>query len=131
MPWWNTVFNTLHQGQILQTPGRGLDGGGRQRDFLIYQIQSNKIFIISGSTRVLLTDECFNSIENYFIQYPLGFLRIASLHDNKAFDNSADQIIREATGSSLARGNYVCAILVYCELVHYSMQRGRKIIVLA
>ena len=35
-------------------------------------------------------------------------------------------LIREATGSELARGNYICSILEHCGLVRYSMRGNQK-----
>ena len=130
MAWWNIVFDKITQGQILQTPGRGLDGGSKKKDFLIYEKRVDKINVISGATKVPLIPECFNSIEIFFQNHPGGYLRVAALHDNEAFENSADKLIREATGSQLARSNYVCSILVYCHLPSYAMQGNRKVVVL-
>lgn len=43
--------------------------------------------------------------------------------------DSADEVIRQKTGSNLARGNYICAILEHCGLVKYEMLAHKKVIV--
>lgn len=65
-------------------------------------------------------------IEEAFITNPSLWLRIAALHDNEPFENSVDKVVREATGSQLARGNYISSILEHCGLVRYAMRGNKK-----
>ena len=130
MPWWNVVFRSLNIGDTLFTPGRGLDGGNRRRPFTIISIESSSITIKSGKSSIRIEKECFDAIEDSFRENLEVKLRVASLHTNEPFPNSADELIRNATGSSLARGNYVCSILERCNLVRYSMLGNKKVIVL-
>jgi hypothetical protein len=125
MPWWNALINQINENDILYTPGRGLDGGNRRKNFLINHITKNKITIISGGSLVPLDRECFDIIENVFLQNPFLWLRTASLHE-EPISGSADELIRVGTGSDLARGNYICAILQHCGLVRYSMRGNQK-----
>ena len=127
MPWWNAVRQVLVVGNTLMTPGRGMQGMG-QRPFIVEGIEPDKILVHSGNHKIPLSIQCFDAIEQAFRHDPHIKLRIASLHSNEAFPDSADAVIREATQSSLARGNYVCSILVHCKLVKYVMQGGRKCI---
>ncbi|MCL5063433.1 MAG: hypothetical protein M1443_09605 [Nitrospirae bacterium] len=69
---------------------------------------------------------CFDTIEDAFNNNHDLWLRVASSHDNEPFENSVDKLIRAATGSNLARGNYVCSILEKCGLVRYAMRGNRK-----
>lgn len=50
---------------------------------------------------------------------------MASSH-GEPFEGSADALIRERTGSDLARGNYVCSILVHFGLLVYAMHGNQK-----
>jgi hypothetical protein len=133
MTWWDTVINTLKEGDKLFTPGRGPDGGNKKRPFWIEKKLSIKIYIKSGKIEtplIPIEKECFDFIEQAFNQNKFLQLRVASKHDNEPFENSADQLCRIKTGSNLARGNYVCSILEYCKLVKYSMYGNKKTIVL-
>jgi len=130
MTWWDTVVNTLEEGDELFTPGSGLDGGKKKKPFWIYKILPKELKIISGGTPVPLIKDCFDIIENVFNEFKFKSLRVASLHTNEPMENSADKLIREGTKSQLARGNYVCAILEHCGLVKYSMYGNKKIIIL-
>ena len=130
MSWWDVISETTNTGNILFTPGRGLDGGNKKKPFKVISIGNSGIIIQSGSYPINIEKECFVAIEKVFQDNPKAQLRVASLHSNEPFKNSADAIIRTATGSNLARGNYVCSILEYCGLVKYSMQVNKKVIVL-
>jgi len=130
MPWWDVISKTIHVGDILFTPGKGLEGGKKKKPFKVISMEQSGVVIQSGGSSIHIETECFNAIEKAFQDNPEAQLRIASLHGNEAFKNSADAIIRTATGSNLARGNYVCSMLEYCKLVKYSMQVNKKVIVL-
>ncbi len=130
MSWWDTVVGKLKKGDELHTPGRGLTGGNRKKPFIIDSLDHSCIIVQSGQSMIPLIKECFDVVEDYFKANPLGWLRVASKHDSEPFDNSADKLMRDATQSQLARGNYVCAILVNCGLTMYAMQVNKKVIVL-
>jgi hypothetical protein len=125
MSWWEIVLGRLNPGDKIFTPGRGLQGL-QKKPFSILSKDSLKIIIESGSYPIPLEKLCFDTIEKAFHKNPLFWLRVASLHDNEPLENSADKLIREATGSQLARGNYACSILEHCGLVRYSIRANRK-----
>jgi len=128
MKWWEKVHQTINEGDVLYTPGRGLDGGNKRKPFTIISRQYSNIVIQSGSFPILIERHCFDVIEEAFSENPERLLRVASSHSNEPFKNSADEIIRNRTGSNLARGNYVCSILQHCGLVKYSMAINKKVI---
>jgi hypothetical protein len=115
----------MNVGSELFTPGRGYQAA-RKSPFKILLRDPNKIIIRSGKSKISLEKDCFDVVENAFSQNPVLWLRVASLRENEPFENSVDKLIREATGSQLARGNYICAMLECCGLVRYSMQRNKK-----
>ena len=125
MSWWELVSGKVNPGDKLFTPGRGLQGL-RKKAFSILSKGSSKIIIASGSSRIPLDRLCFDTIERAFHKNPYIWLRVAALRDNEPLKDSADKLIREATGSQLARGNYVCSILEHCGLVRYSMRGNQK-----
>lgn len=125
MSWWDEIQEKINSGDVLYTPGRGLQRTGK-KPFRIISKDLFKLIITSGASNIPLEKQCFDKIEEAFSGNPLLWLRVASLHDREALENSVDKLIREATGSQLARGNYICAILEYCELVRYSMSGNRK-----
>lgn len=127
MHWWNSVIASINREDVLQTPGTV--NGARRKTFRILFKDTSLIRIDSG-TPIPLEKPCFDVIEAAFNQNATLWLRIASVQDNEPLPNSADKLIREATGSNLARGNYVCAILEHCGLVKYSRQGNWKVIVL-
>ena len=128
MAWWDSVYKMINMGEVLYTPGRGLDGGNKKKPFSIISKEISKIIIRSGNSKVPLVRKCFDVIEESLTNRKYLWLRVASSHDNEAFENSADKLIRQATKSSLARGNYVCALLENCKLVKYSMMVNKKVI---
>ena len=125
MSWWDEIQEKINSGDVLYTPGRGLQRIGK-KPFRIISKDLFKLIITSGASKIPLEKQCFDKIEEAFSGNPLLWLRVASLHDREALENSVDKLIREANGSQLARGNYICAILEYCELVLYSMSGNRK-----
>ena len=128
MSWWETLLSTIKPGDIVYTPGRGLDGGSKRRPFTVASIDAFKIDVLSGKSKVPLHRECFDVAEDALVNRKHAWLRVAALHSNDTFSDSLDQLIRSATKSELARGNYVCALLERCGLVKYSMQGRRKVI---
>ena len=88
----------------------------------------SKIIVGSGSSKIPLIKQCFDVVENNLVSKEGFWLRVASIKENLPLDDSADKLIREATKSQLARGNYVCAILEHCGLVKYSMMVNKKVI---
>lgn len=128
MAWWDLVIEQLAVNEEIMTPGAGIDGGGRKRPFYVQRISPLRITITSGEAEVPIEKECVDALEAAFTANPLASFRAASLHANEPFPDSADALIRQTTGSSLARGNYVCAILERVNLVSYGMQGRRKII---
>ncbi len=130
MAWWDTVISTVASGDVLLTPGRGIPPVGR-KPFKIITKTSSQLTIASGKSKIRLEKVCFDAIEKAFDEKPYLWLRVASLHDNEPFENSVDQVIRQTTGSKLARGNYVCSILEYCGLALFSMRGNQKGIELA
>lgn len=129
MFWWNSITSSLSAGQVLRTPGRGIPPT-HWGTFTICTINPSEIIIESGQDQIILEKLCFDIVEQTFITNPASRLRVASLHDNVPLPDSVDKLIRNATGSNLARGNYVCSILVQCKLVKYAMNGRQKIIVL-
>jgi hypothetical protein len=128
MHWWNRVLDMIRTGDLLFTPGVGIDGGNRKRPFCIHSTSMRFIEILSGKAFIKLEKACFDVIEEAFHQNKSLWLRCASIKANEPLENSADKLIRERTGSRLARGNYVCSILEKAELVTYSMRRNKKCI---
>lgn len=128
MSWWDIVSTSFKNGDKLFTPGRGLEGGNKKRPFTILSKDSSKIVIHSGDYNVPLVKECFDVVEKALVKETYRCLRVAALKDNEPLDDSADKLIRQATKSNLARGNYVCAMLEHCKLVKYAMQGNRKVI---
>ena len=129
MSWWDVVSRKLKRGDILFTPGKGKEELGR-KPFDILSITSSSLKIHSGDYPISLGRECFDAIEAEYNKNPFASLRVAAIKENDPLDGSADKLIREATGSNMARGNYVCAILKHCGVVRYEMQGRRKCIVL-
>jgi hypothetical protein len=127
MPWWDSIYECVNQGDVLNTPGT--IRGARRKNFTIILKDASVIKIDSGSP-IKIPKECFDTIETAFNQNPNLWLRVASIKDNEPLPNSADRLIRDATGSNLARGHYVCAILEHCGLVDYSSRGQWKVIVL-
>jgi hypothetical protein len=120
MSWWQKVLETIEVGDELFTPGRGMEGN-RRSPFWVREKKEVAIVIKSGNSRINIERDCFDVIERALEGKRFSQLRVASLRDNEAIENSADQLIREITGSSLSRGNYVCAILERTGLVRYVM----------
>jgi len=130
MAWWDSAYKIINMGDVFYTPGRGMDGGNKKKPFSIISKEISKIIIRSGNSKVPLVKECFDVIEEALTNKKILWLRVASAHGSEAFENSADKLIRQATKSSLARGNYVCALLEHCGLVKYSMMVNKKVIAL-
>ena len=128
MSWWEIIFENIHEGDVLDTPGRGLAGLAKSH-FKIGHKNSTVIYLHSGEATIPLERKCFDTIEKAFQGNASLHLFVAALHD-KPLAGSADELIRNATGSQLARGNYVCSILQYCGLVRYEMKGTKKVIVL-
>lgn len=129
MSWWKIVSEKVSEGDILFTPGRGMKGLNKQ-PFKITEKGADIIRILSGNFLIPLERRCFDTIEEAFKENPSLQLRVAALKENQPLEGSADKLIRNATGSQLARGNYVCSILEYCGLVQYKMKGSKKVIVL-
>jgi hypothetical protein len=125
MAWWVLILEKIDIGDKVYTPGRGVEGL-RKKLFTILEIDSSKIIIGSGASKIPLEKKCFDAVENAFSNNTLLWLRVAALHDNEPFENSVDKLIRDETGSQLARGNYICSILEHCGLVRYAMQGNKK-----
>ena len=125
MAWWDLILEKIDIGDKFYTPGRGLRGL-RRKPFIILEIDSSKIIIGSGKTKIPLEKRCFAAVENTFSNNSLLWLRVASLHDNEPFENSVDKVVREATASQLSRGNYICSILEHCGLMRYTMRGNKK-----
>ena|SRR5208283_1124218 len=126
MAWWDIVSNFVNLGDTLMTPGRGLEGS-HSRQFEIISKNKDEIILKSGRSPIQLTRDCFDVVEEFFKNNPVGTLRVASAH-GPAYDRSADKLIREKTRIELARGNYVSSMLEKCGLVKYSMVGGKKVI---
>jgi len=128
MSWWKIVTEKVSEGNILFTPGRGIKGLNK-KPFQIIEKGADIIRILSGSSLIPLERKCFDTIGKAFHENAFLQLFVAALHE-KPLEGSGDILIRNATGSQLARGNYVCSILEYCGLVHYKMKGRKKVIVL-
>lgn len=128
MSWWEKIYNGSQVGDKFLTPGKGLGGGNRRRPFRIFAKDNSKIVIMSGNAKVPLHKECFDVVEDALTSRRHAWLRVAALHDNWELENSADKLIRQATASSLARGNYVCAVLEHFRIVQYTMVGRWKVI---
>lgn len=128
MVWWDSVLKRIEVGDIFYTPGRGMEGGNKKKPFSVISKETSKITLHSGEkSKIPLLKGCFDVIEEAFKSKKYLWLRVASAH-GEPFPNSADELIRQATKSDLARGNYVCALLEHCGLVKYSMMGNKKII---
>jgi len=125
MGWWEVILDKINTRDKLFTPGRGPEGT-RKKTFTILSKDMERIFILSGKSPIPLEKDCFEIVEKAFCNNPTLWLRVAALHDNEPFENSVDKLVRDVTGSKLARGNYICSILEHCELVRYSMCGNRK-----
>ena len=125
MPWWEIVLEKVLVGDELFTPGRGFQGS-RSKPFKIKSKSSSTVHISSGNSTIPLERLCFDTVEKAFSQNPLLWLRVAALHDSEPFENSVDKLVRDATGSQLARANYMCSVLEHCGLVQYSMHGNKK-----
>jgi len=125
MGWWEVILEKINTRDKLFTPGRGPEGA-RKKPFTILSKDLESISILSGKSAILLEKDCFEVVEEAYSHNPLLWLRVASLRDNEPFENSVDKLVREATGSQLARGNYICAILEHCGLVRYAMRGNKK-----
>jgi hypothetical protein len=128
MSWWGIILENVHEGDVLDTPGRGLVGLVK-RHFKIGHKNSTVIYLHSGESRIPLDRQCVDTVEKAFQENASLHLFVAALHD-KPMAGSTDELIRKATGSQLARGNYVCSILQHCGLVEYKMKGTKKVIVL-
>lgn len=127
MSFWDEIISQIKVSQIFFTPGRGMEGRNR-RPFEVKEIGKDIIIIKSGNSYLPLEKLCFDAVEEFFRNNPDSKLRVASLRSNEPLEGSADKIIREKTGSNLARGNYVCAILEKFGLVKYVMDGNIKYI---
>jgi hypothetical protein len=127
MSWWEQVYEGINIGDEFQTPGRGEEGTGRRPFKVIYK-EPGRIIILTGRSCLPLEQSCFEAIQEAFIENPHSRWRVASLRENQPLVDGADRLIRERTGSNLARGNYVCAILEKIGLVRYVMQGNKKLI---
>ena len=125
MTWWELVLDKLNVGDKLFTPGRG-PRGLQRKPFTIDLLDPLKIVLASGKSKIPLEKKCFDTIEKAFSQNPFLWVRVASLHDSEPFENSLDKLIRDETGSQLARGNYMCSILEHCGIVRYAMRGNKK-----
>ena len=125
MVWRDLILEGIDIRDKFYTPGRGLQGL-RRKPFTILEIDSSKIIIGSGTSKIPLEKKCFDAAENAFSNNTLLWLRVAAVHDNEPFENSVDKVVRGATGSQLARGNYICSILEHCGLVRYAMRGNKK-----
>ena len=128
MSWWKIVTEEVSEGDILFTPGRGMKGLNK-KPFEITEKGADIIRILSGNSLIPLERKCFDIIEKAFQENAFLQLFVAALHE-KPLEGSADMLIRNSTGSQLARGNYVCSILEYCGLVQYKMKGRKKVIAL-
>ena len=125
MSWWDEVYNNIGVGRELQTPGRGEERIGAKPFKIIYK-EPDLFIILTGKSCLPLEKSCFEVIEeamniNHYLK-----LRISSVKDNQPLKDTADKLIRERTGSNLARGNYVCSILNEVGLVRYVMFANKK-----
>ena len=127
MSWWQKIYENINSGDNFETPGEGIERIARGI-FEVIGKNIDKIIIRSGKSMIPLEESCFEVIEEFFNESPHGRLRIAAVHGNEPFMDSADKLIRERSGSQLARANYVCSILENELLVCYVMQGNRKYI---
>ena len=125
MGWWEVISDKINTRDKLFTPGRGPEKT-REKPFTILSKDLERIFILSGKSPIPLEKDCFEIVEKAFSDNPTLWLRVASLHDSEAFENSADKLVREGTCSQLARGNYICALLEHFGLVGYTMHGNKK-----
>jgi len=125
MAWWDLILERVDVGDEIFTPGKGLQAS-RRKPFKNMSKSQSAINIASGNSVVPLERLCFDTIQEAYSENLLLWLRVASLHDNEPFENSLDKLVREATGSQLARGNYICSILEHCGLVRYTMRGNKK-----
>jgi hypothetical protein len=125
MAWWEIIMRRLNIGDQLFTPGKG-DQGFRKKPFTVLEIESAKIIVASGHSKITLERECFEATEKAFSENPALWLRVAALHDMEPAKGSVDELVRDATGSQLARGNYICSILEHCGEVRYTMRGNKK-----
>ena len=129
MSWWDVILEKINVKNVLTTPGRGMEGL-REGIFTIEEKNAAFIDLSSGDAMIRLERKCFDTIEKAFRQNPNLYLFVRAVHKVPAFPGSADELIRNATGSEQARGNYVCSILEHCGLVQYEMRGSKKVIVL-
>jgi predicted RNase H-like HicB family nuclease len=129
MSWWQKIIENIREGEELFTPGRGVEGNHR-KPFWVRQRNNGMIVVESGNTFIPLEKQCFDAIESALTEGRYPRLRIASLRQREPYHDSADRLIRDATGNNLARGNYVCAILIKIGVVYYVMQGRQKCIAL-
>lgn len=125
MGWWESILDKIEIGEKLFTPGKGPEKLG-EKPFTVISKDSERVIILSGKSAISLEKDCFEVVEEAFSHNPLLWLRVASLRDNEPFENSVDKLVREATGSQLARGNYISSILEDCGLVRYAMRGNKK-----
>jgi len=125
MAWWKIISGRINVGDELLTPGRGTEGFKR-RSFTVLDTDSSKMILGSGGSKITIEKECFDAIEKSFSENPILWLRVAALHDNEPAKGSVDELVRLATGSQLARGNYICSIIEHCGLVRYAMRGNKK-----
>ena len=128
MTWWEIVCEKVNPEDVFYTPGSGKDGGKKQKPFFIISKDASKISILSGHSPIPLTKECFNIVEEALMSKKYLWLRIAAIREKDALENSADKLIKQGTGSYLARANYVCALLEHYKLVKYAMKVRKKVI---
>ncbi|MEJ5226826.1 hypothetical protein [Thermodesulfovibrio sp.] len=127
MSWWDEVIRRIKEGDEFLTPGRGLEGRNSS-PFKIHRVSWNEIMVLSGRSIIPLEKVCFDVLEKAFNDEPELKLRVASVRATEPLEGSADKLIREATGSNLARANYVCAILEKYGFVTYVMDGNVKCI---
>lgn len=125
MGWWTILSDKINVGDELFTPGRGNEGL-RKKPFRIISKTPSCLNIASGKSKIPLEKECFEAIEKAFAFNSILWLRVASLRASQPLEDSVDKLVRDATRSKLARGNYICAILEHLGLVQYSMQGNKK-----
>lgn len=78
--WWDEIQEKINSGDVLYTPGRGLERIGK-KPFRIISKDLFKLIITSGASKIPLEKQCFDKIEEAFSGNPLLWLRAASLHD--------------------------------------------------
>jgi hypothetical protein len=127
MSWWEQVYDSINVEDKFETPGKGKEETGRRPFKVIYK-EPDIIIILTGRSCLPLERSCFEAIEDAFNEDPHSRWRVSSLRANQPYEDSADKLIRERTGSNLARGNYVCSILKSIGLVRYVMVGNKKYI---